>query len=296
MDKKGGMSARTMNIIAMSAFGTISVFVRNVGLSSLETAFWRGVIAILVLCALKQVTKRKKQNLAPVSPRQKALLFLSGMAVGLNWVFLFQAYEYTSVASATLAYYFAPVIVMALCPLLFKEKITAFQLFCFVMSTLGLVLVIGGGNLGGGSAKGICFGLGAACFYAAVILGNKFIREAGGLERTMIQFAGSSILLFFIVLLKDGFQIRNASPSSLASLMVIGVFHTGICYWLYFSSIKVLKGAQTAILSYIDPFVAILVSVFIFREPVSTMQGIGAVLILGFTCFYEIKNRNQAPP
>ncbi len=290
MDERRGMSAKTMNIMAMSAFGTISIFVRNVKLSSMEIAFWRGIIAIFVLCFIRKIMGKQKRH--PIEAGQKGLLFLSGMAVGLNWVFLFLAYEYTSVASATLAYYFAPAIVMALCPLLFKEKITRFQLFCFLMSTLGLVLVIGGGNLSGGSMKGICFGLGAACFYAAVVLGNKFISEGSGLERTMVQFAGASVLLFLIVLCKGGFQIQHASVFSLANLIVIGVFHTGSCYWMYFVSIKELKGQQTAILSYIDPFVAILVSLFVFREPVSLLQGIGALLILGFTCLYERKDHN----
>lgn len=288
MYERGGISAKTMNIVAMSAFGTISIFVRNVGLSSIEIAFWRGIIAFIVLHFISRFTG--KQNVKTLKARQKGLLFLSGMAVGLNWALLFLAYEYTSVASATLAYYFAPVLVMALCPLLFKEKITRFQLTCFLMSTLGLVLVVGGGNLSVGNAKGICFGLGAACFYAAVVLGNKYMSEGSGLDRTMIQFAGASVLLFLLVLCKGGFQIQHASVFHLANLMVIGVFHTGICYWLYFASIKELKGQQTAILSYIDPFVAILVSLFVFREPVSLLQGTGAVLILGFTCLYERKD------
>ena len=288
MNERSGMSAKTMNMIAMSAFGTISIFVRNVDLSSMEIAFWRGTIAIFVLYLIS-IFKGKQKN-QPMKAGQKGVLFLSGMAVGLNWAFLFLAYEYTSVASATLAYYFAPAIVIALCPLLFKEKITRFQLTCFLMSTLGLVFVIGGGNLSGGNVKGICFGLGAACFYAAVVLGNKFMKEGSGLERTMIQFAGASVLLFVIVLWKGGFQIHHATLFHLANLMVIGVFHTGICYWLYFASIKELKGQQTAILSYIDPLVAILVSLLVFREPISLLQGIGALLILGFTCLYERKD------
>ena len=284
------MNAKTKNIIAMTAFGTISIFVRNISLSSLELAFWRGLIAIIVLFAVQRLAVR--QPFHKISRGQKLLLLFSGMAIGLNWVLLFMAYEYTSVAAATLAYYFAPVIVMALCPVLFKEKMTIFQFFCFLMATAGLFLVIGGGqNLSLGSLRGILYGLGAACFYASVILMNKFIREGNGLERTVIQFAGAISLLFMIILFRGGFHIQESSLFSMANLMTIGILHTGICYCLYFSSIRELKGQQTAILSYIDPFVAILVSVFVFHEPVRILQGIGAVLILGFTCLYELKSR-----
>ncbi|RGY95762.1 DMT family transporter [Clostridium sp. AM58-1XD] len=284
------MNAKTKNIIAMSVFGTLSIFVRNISLSSLEMAFWRGLIAITVLFAVQKLIIR--QPFHAISRSQKLLLLFSGMAIGLNWVLLFMAYEYTSVAAATLAYYFAPVIVMALCPLLFKEKMTLFQFFCFLMATTGLFLVIGGGqNLNMGSLRGILYGLGAACFYASVILMNKFICEGNGLERTVIQFAGAIALLFIIIVFHGGFHIQNSSLFSLANLLAIGILHTGICYCLYFSSIKELKGQQTAILSYIDPFVAILVSVFVFHEPVQILQGAGAVLILGFTCLYELKSR-----
>ena len=50
------------------------------------------------------------------------LLVLSGVAMGFNWILLFEAYKYTTVSVATLSYYFAPVIVTVACPILFKEK------------------------------------------------------------------------------------------------------------------------------------------------------------------------------
>ena len=91
---------------------------------------------------------------------------------------LFEAYKYTTVAVATLSYYFAPVIVTIASPLLFREKLTAKQILCFVFSTAGLALVIGITDLGKGSSDltGILFGLGAAVLYATVVLLNKFIK------------------------------------------------------------------------------------------------------------------------
>lgn len=281
------MKPQMKNMLAMAAFGTISVFVRNIGLSSFEIAFWRGAVALMVLWLIRRIGYRKQGG--QVTGRQRFFLFLSGMAVGLNWALLFMAYEYTSVAVATLAYYFAPVIVIALSPVLFKEKMTLFQFGCFVMAALGLFMVIGTGDLSGGNQmRGILYGLGAAAFYAGIILANKAVPSVGGLERTYIQFGGASALLFLILIMRGGFQVCQASAGSIANLLVVGIFHTGLCYWLYFSSISELPGQQTAILSYIDPFVAILVSVLVFREPIRVSQGIGAGLILGFTCLYEV--------
>ena len=217
-------------------------------------------------------------------------MFLAGMAVGLNWALLFTAYEHTSVAVATLSYYFAPVIVIVLSPFLFKERMTVFQFACFVMASLGLVLVIGTSGFGNdGSYLGVLCGLGAAVFYASVVLINKVVKNVSGLDRTFIQFWGAVALLLVVLVTTEGFQIQNASSKSLANLLIVGVVHTGLCYWLYFSSIKDMPGQQTAILSYIDPFVAILVSVMVFNETIRPVQAVGAVLILGFTCLYEIR-------
>ncbi len=287
------MKPQTKNMLAMTAFGTISVFVRNIGLSSFEIAFWRGAVALVVLWLIRRVGYRRQDGQATAG--QRFFLFLSGMAVGLNWALLFMAYEYTSVAVATLAYYFAPVIVIALSPVLFKEKMTLVQFGCFVMAALGLFMVIGTGDLSGGNQmRGILYGLGAAAFYAGIILANKAVPAVGGLERTYIQFGGASALLFLILIRRGGFAVFQASAASIANLLVVGIFHTGLCYWLYFSSIRELPGQQTAILSYIDPFVAILVSVLVFQEPIRASQGIGAGLILGFTCLYEVlKSGNE---
>ena len=72
-------------------------------------------------------------------------------------------------------------------------------------------------------------------------------------------------------------------------LLVVGLVHTGITYCLYFSSLKELPGQETAILSYIDPLVAVLVSVLLLHEPMTMPQLIGGALILGFTVWNELE-------
>lgn len=288
MGEEKDVTAQLKNVLAMSAFGTLAVFIRNIEISSMETAFWRGVIALGVLWLIRKAFYRK--TTVSMDGKERALLFLAGMAVGLNWALLFTAYEHTSVAVATLSYYFAPVIVIVLSPFLFKERMTVFQFACFVMASLGLVLVIGTSGFGNdGSYLGVLCGLGAAVFYASVVLINKVVKNVSGLDRTFIQFWGAVALLLVVLVTTEGFQIQNASSKSLANLLIVGVVHTGLCYWLYFSSIKDMPGQQTAILSYIDPFVAILVSVMVFNETIRPVQAVGAVLILGFTCLYEIR-------
>ena len=177
---------------------------------------------------------------------------------------------------------------MIVCPLLFGEKLTAKQIFCFVMSTLGLVLITG--TAGGGSQDllGIAFGLGAALFYAAVMLLNKFIRGVTGLQRTFVQFLAATVVLLPYVLCTGGFTLGGLDTGGWIALLTVGVVHTGITYCMYFSALKELPGQQVAILSYIDPLVAVLVSVIWLRESITLPQIVGGVLILGFTLWCEL--------
>lgn len=137
--------ARGMLAAAAVIFGTLAPFVRGISVSSGELALYRAVMAALLVGGYLLVSGQK---LALRANRREAalLLLLSGMAMGVNWILLFEAYRYTTVSVATLSYYFAPVLVTAACPLLFHERLTGKQIVCFVMSTLGLVLVIGVGG------------------------------------------------------------------------------------------------------------------------------------------------------
>lgn len=185
------MKAKLEIIGSMAAFGTIGAFVRHIPLPSGELALYRALIAAGAIF-LWQLCSGQGTGIKDAKA-ELHLLILSGAAIGINWILFFEAYRYTTVAMATLSYYFAPVIVTVASPFLFKEKLTARQVFCFIMSTLGLVLVIGVSR-GGSSSDliGILFGLGAAVFYASVVLLNKSIRHVSGINRTFFQFLAAS--------------------------------------------------------------------------------------------------------
>lgn len=280
--------ARMSLAASMAIFGTLAPFVRNISVSSGELALYRAVLAAALIGIYFLTTGQK----LPVKSlgHELPLLLISGVAMGINWILLFEAYKYTTVAISTLSYYFAPVIVTAVCPFLFKEMLTWKQILCFLMSTLGLSLVIGITNLGSGGndGLGIAFGLGAAVFYAAVILLNKFIRGIAGIQRTFLQFLAAIAVLTPYVLLTGGITLGSLSGTGWICLLIVGIVHTGITYCLYFSSLKELPGQEAAILSYIDPLVAVVIGVLVLGEPLSWQQLIGGGLILGFTLWNEL--------
>ena len=293
--------ARLQLITSMAIFGTLAVFVRNISVSSGELALYRAILAAILIGGYLLISHKNRNSSADTSTKDPNLLFgictkkelflllFSGMAMGFNWILLFEAYKYTSVSAATLSYYFAPIIVTVVCPFLFHEKLTKKQILCFVMSTLGVFLITGIPDFQnmGRDTIGILFGLSAAVFYATVILLNKFIKNVAGIHRTFLQFLAAIITLIPYVACTGGFHLNTLDTKGWINLLIVGLIHTGITYCLYFSSLKELPGQEAAILSYVDPLMAVVISVTILGENISLPQIIGGILILGFAIWNE---------
>ena len=282
-----------MLMASMFIFGTLSPFVRNISVTSGELALYRAILAALCIGAYLLISHQTIHF--KTIKKELLLLLLSGGAMGFNWILLFEAYKYTTVSVATLSYYFAPVLVTAACPILFREKLTRKQVFCFVMSTIGLVLITVTGDMTSGSRDliGIAFGLGAAVLYASVVLLNKFIKNVAGIHRTFLQFLAAILVLTPYVASTGGVTLGGMNVAGWVCLLVVGLIHTGVAYCLYFSSLRDLPGQKAAILSYIDPLVAVLISVTVLGEAMGPLQIFGGALILGFTLWNELPGKTR---
>ena len=279
--------SRNMFILSMCIFGTIGILRRYIPLSSSMVALVRGIIGSLFLMSVILLSKK---NLDKNAIRKNLLLLsLSGIAIGFNWILLFEAYNYTSVATATLCYYLAPILVILASPFVLKEKMTLKKAVCTAVALLGMVLVSGvteSGFSGTSELKGIFFGIGAAVLYAGVILTNKKMPAMPAYDKTIIQLTAASAALLPYVLLTEDLTAVSFAPVSVVLLLIAGIVHTGLAYWLYFGAISNLPSHSVALLSYIDPVLAIVLSLVFLQEPMSIASGIGAVMILGaaFVC------------
>ncbi len=285
------MQAKLKIIFAMVTFGTIGIFVRNIDLPSTIIALARGIVGTLFLLL---VVFAKGQGVDKVAIKKNLkTLAISGACIGFNWILLFEAYRYTTVATATLAYYMAPIFVMMASPFVLKERLSAIKILCVAMALTGMVLVSGVVQSGteGVDFTGILCGLGAASLYATVILLNKFIKEISAYDMTVMQLGLAALVLFPYTLVVENFGALTPDTTSLLLLAVVGVIHTGFTYALYFSSIQSLKAQTVAIFSYIDPIVAIILSAVLLNESMDIYSIVGAVLVLGSTFVSELAER-----
>ena len=288
-NNKAVKTAKLKLISAMVTFGTIGIFVKYIPLPSSIIALGRGFIATLFLLLVMKLTKN------PISKealkRNKWLLLISGGLIGFNWILLFEAYNYTTVAVATLCYYLAPIFVIIASPFVLGEKLTAKKGLCVVAALIGMVLVSGviqSGSAADFSLTGVACGVGAGALYATIILFNKKLKDISSYDTTVMQLAVATIVLIPYCLLTVPVASLTAGPLAMGLLLFVGIVHTGIAYVMYFGSIQDLKAQTVAIFSYIDPILAVLLSAFLLKESMDLLSVIGAVLILGSTFVSEM--------
>ncbi|MFI3173157.1 MAG: DMT family transporter [Eubacteriales bacterium] len=273
-------------IVAMLIWGSIGLFVKEIPLTSTEIVMARVVFGAMFLGILLIMKKDKSTKAA--YRKNLPILIVSGISMVLNWMFLFEAFKHTTVSSATLVYYTAPIMVILLSQMLFKERLTVAKLIGVGCSFVGMILV----NFTGGSpdvtVKGFCLAFMAAFFYAGVMILNKYVNGMYGIEITLMQLVGAAIIIIPFVLLNHEGAWIMPSTTTMMLLIVVGGVHTGLACFLYFSSIQKLPAQSVALCSYLDPVSAILLSAIILQERLVGLQIVGAILILGGAALGEL--------
>ena len=292
MDKR---TAGKLKLIgSMLIWGSLGLFIRGIDLPSSVIANFRGLLGATFLLLVMLLGKLPFNGRAV--KRNALYLAMSGLMLGFNWILLFEAYRYTTIAVATLCYYLAPIIVVAVSPLVFKERLGLFRILCVLAALIGMVFVSGaaeGGLPAPGQAKGIALALGAALLYAAIVISNKKMQGISGLERTVVQLGISALVLLPYNL----FTVQGPLPSlelpALLLLLAVGIIHTGLAYFLYFGCMEELPSQTVAILAYVDPVTAVLLSALVLKEPMSAGMWLGAALVIAAAVLLELPVKNK---
>lgn len=265
-------------IFALLMFGSNGIVASFIDLSSQNIVLLRTLIGSILLIVLLFISGGKLTFYKHKG--QFLFLAVSGIAMGTSWMFLYEAYARIGVSVSSLLYYCGPVIVMALSPLLFKEKLTANKVLGFLTVVIGVVLINGNAFDGKGDLFGITCGLLSAVMYAFMVICNKKAKDIIGLENSTLQLTIAFLTVAIFVGLKQGYTMQIA-PTSIVPILILGLLNTGVGYYFYFSSIGKLRVQTVAICGYLEPLSAVIFSVIFLKETMLPLQIIGAVLIIG---------------
>ena len=280
------MHPKIQVLLSMLIFSTVGLTVRFVEMPSAVVVLARAVLGTLFMLGFVYLTG-KVINKESIRANAKVLI-ASGIALGLNWMLLFEAFSHTTIAVAVLCYYLAPVFVIVGSPFILKERITGLQLGCVLGALLGMVFVSGfiDGELRG--FWGIVLAMSAAVFYASVMFLNKFVKGVSTYDSTVMQLGSAALVFIPYALLTVDFTSLEWTTKGLMLLVVLGVVHTGVAYALFFGSFTKLPAQTISIYSYVDPLMSVLLSWLVLHEPLGWTGFVGALLILGSTLASEL--------
>ncbi|MBP5256172.1 MAG: EamA family transporter [Clostridia bacterium] len=279
------MKERMKFILAVTLYGTIGVFLRFVSIPSEAVALYRGIIGAIFIFIYRAARGKMPD---PSAIRKNGLwLLISGVGLGLNWIFLFAAYVNTTVAIASLCNYMAPIFVIALTPLVLREKLDKRKIPCIIAALAGIILVSGVIDGGITGPAGVAFGLAGACCFTGIVFCNRKLKDISAFDRALVQLVISAATVLPYVLVKNGGLPLPDLKSGLIVLM-LGVLQTGVAYSLYFSGMGSLPVQSVAILGYIEPVVSVLCSVIFLHEPLGWYGWIGSALVISAAVISEI--------
>ena len=267
------MNGRLKVAVAMLIWGSVGIFARFSGLSGLGVAFFRVSLGTLLL--LPFLWKRLPALLKVVKEHPFSVLLL-GTALALNWVFLFTAFNCTTIANAVLVYYTAPVLATLISWRFLGENLTRKRIALLGIAFVGLLIVFSDqkASLENRGFLGVLFAFIAAFFYALIPNLGRFLKDVRGEELTFLQLSVASLILLPFVALK------NVGEPSLWAVLTLVVVHTVLALFLYMDGLKEIEVNEAALLSYLDPMSAIVYAFIVFGEVPGLRTVIGGALIL----------------
>ena len=264
-------------LFALTLYGTIGLFLHFIVYSSEFVVLCRGVFGSLFIFTALMLRKEK----IDVDAIKKNLLtmIISGICLGFNWVCLFEGYRY-GMAVASLCNYMAPIIVVVITAVFYKERINVKQVMCVIVAFTGMILLTGIFEAEDiTDLRSAIYGSLAALGFVVLVLCNRRLKDIKALEKTLIQLIFSAIIVFPYVYFNSGFP-KQFDLLSVIFVMILGFVHTGLAYIFYFTSIETLPAHSLAVLGCLEPVMNLLIGGLIFREKISLAGIIGAALIL----------------
>ena len=279
--------------LIMMLNGTIGVITRFIDMPSASMCCIRAFIAASIILAYLYAAN-KRPDMAAIKAELGTVIG-AGISLGLIWLFIFEAFNRTTVAIASVCFYTEPVIFLVAASLLFREKLSRVKVACVLCALAGTVLISGilSGSMEKSSLSGVICALMAALSYAVNVLLNKKVESVSPVDMTVAQMIIAGIVTLPYAVMVERVDLSSLSALSITLLLVLAVVYTALGYFLYYDAVAWVDSGTIAVLSYLDPLVSVLLSVLFLHEAMTAPVFAGIVLIFTSAFLSEAADRQS---
>ena len=270
-------------IISAALWGTMGIYYRGLsaaGFGRFEIMFIRFAASSLIMLVWLLLRDRDKLKL-----RLRDLWIFLGsgvMSIFLMSFAYYTAIDLTSVAVAAVLLYTAPVFVTVMSVFFFRDRLTPRKTAALLLTVPGCALVSGIVGGGGYPAVGVLMGLLSGFAYALYTIFSRAALNRGYASLTISFYtfllAGIAAACFCRPLAVIT-RMFSSVPSAAYGISV-GLLTGAPAYLLYTKGLEKVPNSEASVIATVEPLVAAVLSLVLFREPMTLLSGLGMVLIL----------------
>ncbi len=265
--------------IAASLWGTWSLFFRPAErMQRIAPALEAFIVFAVILIAVAPGAWRDRPAARRSTSAWLAIAVL-GAGDAINALLFFKAMQVTSLAIAVLSHYLAPVLIATGAPFVLGERLRGGTLLALGVALGGLVLLLEPWHAEtGGAVAGAILGGGSAVFYATNILITKRIQHLFSPREILAWHMPVALVVLALCMPAGGFAI-GLVPLLLvaAAALLIGAL-AGV---LFLSGLFRVDASRAAVLTLLEPTVAVFIGALVWHEHLGPIGLVGAVLVLG---------------
>jgi drug/metabolite transporter (DMT)-like permease len=256
-------------------WGFIGIVVREVEMPAMTIVFFRVALAAASVALILVVVGRRDLLRAP--PRGVIVL---GVLLAVHWSLYFAAIKETSVASAVLITYAAPIFMALLAPVLIREHVPAVSVVALGVSMVGITLISLSGGSGGEEVRvaGVALAVLAAITYAfLIVLLKRWGSEVHPMTVIVWQEGTASVVLVPSLFLAS---YDGVAGGDVGYLLLLGIVLTGVTGVVYVGALKWVPATTAGILAYMEPVSAAVLAALVLGEALTPAVIAGGLAIV----------------
>lgn len=269
-------------LLAVIFWGTSFVATKTVlyEIKPLAVIILRLIFAIILLTTIALYTRRSFS----INLKNHGWIFILALIAVFHLWIQVTGLQYTTASNTGWIIGTAPVFMAILGFMIYKEKITLLQFGGIVIAVLGLLLLIGKGdilNIGLIKNKGDLLVLGSAFTWGVYSMVNKKISLTYSPLMTILYlFIMMAIIIIPFNLNTETIQsVINLSSIGWIAVIFLGLFCSGVAYVIWAQALRDMESAKVGAFLYLEPLVTVIAAWFFLNEVITLMMIISGILI-----------------